>query len=163
MKNLRSIGALGRTLAAGALAVAATVVATPAAHADTVNCSIIEVEASTADAPSVDPALKPLERKLRKPPFSSWNTFKQLGSQSISLDTMKSGDVSLVHGKASLLLRDVSGEGKRARLSLQISLDDGAGKRVLDSKVNVDAREYFVVGRSLPENRGHLVALTCKR
>lgn len=156
MKNLHSM------LWAGALAVAATVIAVPAAHADTVNCSIIEIEASTAAQPSMDAALKPLERKLRKPPFSSWNAFKQLGSQALSLETMKPGTASLVHGRATLILRDVQPPGaKKSRLSLGISLDDDSGKRVLDSKVNVDAGDYLVVGRSLPANKGHLVALTC--
>lgn len=162
IRTRRSTGALLRGLGAAALAAAATLLAMPAAHADTVNCSIIEIEASTADAPSVDPGLKPLERKLKKPPFSSWNSFKQLGSQALALETMKPGTAGLVHGKATLILRDVQPPGaKKARLSLGISLDDDAGKRVLDSKVNVDAGDYFVVGRSLPGNKGHLVALTC--
>jgi hypothetical protein len=160
MSNLRTIV---RGLVAGALLVAATAAAAPLAHADTVNCSIVEIEASTAEPPSMDAALKPLERKLRKPPFSSWNNFKQLGSQSLSLETMKPGAVTLVHGKATLILRDVQPPGaKKSRLSLGISLDDDGGKRVLDSKVNVDAGDYFVVGRSLPASKGHLVALTCK-
>jgi hypothetical protein len=159
VKDMRTI----RGLCAGIVALAATVVAAPAAHADTVSCTIIEIEASTAEPPAVDAALKPLEKKLRKPPFSSWNNFKQLGSQSVSLETMKPGAFALVHGKAGLVLRDVTGDARRPRLSLQITLDDGAGKRVLDSKVTVDAKDYLVVGRSLPENKGHLVALTCKR
>lgn len=158
MNDMRII----RGLVAGVVMLGATAVAMPAAHADTVNCSIIEIEASTADAPSMDAGLKPLERKLKKPPFSSWNSFKQLGSQALSLESMKPGTANLVHGKATLILRDVQPPGaKKSRLSLGISLDDGGGKRVLDSKVNVDAGDYFVVGRSLPANKGHLVALTC--
>lgn len=160
MKNLSTFV---RALLAGALAFTATAVAAPAAHADSVTCSIIEIEASTGEPPAIDGALKPLEKKLRKPPFSSWNNFKQLGSQSVSLEAMKPGTVGLVHGQATLLLRELStGGGKKARLSLGITLDDQDRKRVLDSKVNVDAGEYFVAGRSLPGNKGHLVALTCK-
>ncbi|HVV83174.1 MAG TPA: hypothetical protein VHE35_08840 [Kofleriaceae bacterium] len=151
-----------RAMIGGAIVLGASVAAAPAAHADTVTCSIIEIEASTADAPSIDAGLKPLEKKLKKPPFSSWNSFKQLGSQSLSLETLKPSEASLVHGKATLILREMTaGAGKKTRLSLGISLDDDGGKRVLDSKVNVDANDYFVVGRSLPANKGHLVALTC--
>jgi hypothetical protein len=147
----------------GALTALATVAAAPAAaHADAVTCSIIEIEASTAAPPSMDPGLKPLEKKLRRPPFSSWNNFKKLGAQALTLETMKPAVASLVHGKATLILRDMQPPGaKKSRLSLGISLDDDAGKRVLDSKVNVDASDYFVVGRSLAGNKGHLVALTC--
>ncbi len=158
MNGMRTIF---RGLVAGALTLAALTAAAPAAHADTVSCSIIEIEASTAEPPAIDGALKQLEKKLRKPPFSSWNNFKQLGSQSVALETMKPGAIGLVHGKATLLLREVAA-GKKARLSLGIALDDQDGKRVLDSKVNVDAGEYLVVGRSLPANKGHLVALSCK-
>jgi hypothetical protein len=160
MKNMRTRPAL----VAGVLALAALAVAAPAAHADTVNCSVVEIEASTSEPPAVDAALKPLQKKLKKPPFSSWNSFKQLGSQSLVLETMKASTATLVHGKATLLLREVTGEpGKRQRLAFTISVDDGAGKRVLDSKVTVDVKDTFVVGRSLPAGKGHLVALTCKQ
>ena len=153
-----------RVLMAGALASAAMIVAVPAARADGgVTCAIIEIEASTSDPPAMDSALKPLERKLRKPPFSSWNNFKQLGAHTLALEPMKSGALDLVHGKASLILREVAtGGGKKPRISLGVTLDDETGKRVLDSKLSVDAGDYLVVGRSLPANKGHLVALTCQ-
>ena len=161
MNNMRSIV---RTLITGAIAAAALAVAAPAAHAaPAVTCTVLEIEASTGDAAAMDGALKPLEKKLRKPPFSSWNSFKQLGSQAVALETMKPSAFGLVHGKATLLLRDsTAGSTKKPRLSLGIALDDQAGKRVLDSKVNFDAGDFIVVGRSLPGNKGHLVALSCR-
>ncbi|MEZ4399471.1 MAG: hypothetical protein R3B06_05610 [Kofleriaceae bacterium] len=138
------------------------VAAAPAAHAD-VSCTVVEVEASSADTPSMDPALRPLEKKLKKPPFTSWNVFKRLGASTVSLAPQGVASASLVHGKFGLLLRDVTERpGKRARLSLGITLEDAGGKRVVDTKVNVDAGDYFVAGRPLPDNKGHLVALTCK-
>lgn len=159
MKNLRTIV---RGLIAGAIALTALLAAAPAAHADTVTCQVIEIEASTTDAPAIDGALKPLERKLRKPPFSSWNTFKQLGSQGVSLETMKPASAGLVLGKATLLLREVTAAGgKKTRLALGVALDDDGGTRRLDTKVSVDAGDYLLVGRSLPANKGHVVALTC--
>ena len=148
----------------GAVALGLSFSGAPEARADgAVSCAVLEIEASTSAAPAIDGGLKALERKLRKPPFSSWNTFKQLGSSSLSLEAMKPGSLGLVHGHATLLLRDsAAAGGKKARLSLGIALDDQDGKRVLDSKVNVDAGDYIVVGRSLPANKGHLVAVSCK-
>jgi hypothetical protein len=146
-----------------ALALTALVAFAAPARAD-VACSVWEIEASSAEAPSVDPELKPLERKLKKPPFSSWNVFKRLGNHNVSLAAQQVGEVSLVHGKAALLLREVSQRpGKKPRVSLGITLDDAGGKRVIDTKFNVDSGDFFVVGRSLPENKGQLVALTCKQ
>jgi hypothetical protein len=134
------------------------------AHAQSpVSCTVVEIEASTSDAPAIGAELKPLEKKLKKPPFSSWNTFKQLGAHAVTLEPMKAGNLTLTHGKAQLLLREVTAKGpKKTRISLGISLDDADGKRVLDSKVAVDAGDYLVVGRSLKGNKGHLLAMNCK-
>jgi hypothetical protein len=134
------------------------------AHADApVACTVVEIEASTSDAPAIGAELRPLEKKLKKPPFSSWNTFKQLGAHAVSLEPMKSNTLTLTHGKAQLLLREVTVKNpKKTRIALGISLDDGDGKRVLDSKVAVDAGDYLVVGRSLKGNRGHLLAVNCR-
>jgi hypothetical protein len=150
-----------------AIAIVAPIVASAAdARADgPVACTVLEIEASTSDAPAIDAELKPLERKLKKPPFSSWNTFKRLGgTHAITLEPMKAGSLNLVHGKAALLLREVTvrDNKRKARIQLGITLDDGDGKRVLDSKVAVDAGDYLVVGRSLRGGKGQLVALTCK-
>jgi hypothetical protein len=165
MRTVVPRSGLGRPASlAGAIAVLLSIAAAPAASADgNVTCTVIEIEASTADAPSMDGALAPLEKKLRKPPFSSWNSFKQLGSQALTLEPMKPGTTGLVHGKATLLLRELTTDGgKKPRVSLGVTLDDAAGKRVLDSKVAVDAGDYLVVGRSLPAGKGQLVALNCR-
>ncbi len=151
-------------LIASALALGVLAMTAPAAHAQSpVACAVVEIEASTSDAPSIAAELRPLEKKLKKPPFSSWNTFKQLGAHAVSLEPMKASTLTLTHGKAQLLLREVTERGKKkARISLGISVDDAEGKRVLDSKVAVDAGDYLVVGRSLKGNRGHLIAMNCK-
>jgi hypothetical protein len=146
------------------LMMSALAITAPAARADApVSCTVVEIEASTTDAPSVGGELRPLEKKLKKPPFSSWNTFKQLGAHVVSLEPMKASTLTLTLGKAQLLLREVTVKGpKKTRIALGISLDDADGKRVLDSKVAVDAGDYLVVGRSLKGNRGHLLAMNCK-
>lgn len=136
------------------------------AHADepvTASCDVIEIEASTGDAPAMDAELKVLEKKLKKPPFSSWNTFKRLGAQEITLELMKPSSLTLAHGKAGLLLREVTARApKKTRVNLGITLDDADGKRVIDSKLAVDAGDFVVVGRSLKGNKGHIVAMSCK-
>ena len=149
---------------AGLLTFGAMATLAPAAYADApVSCTVVEIEATTSDAPSVGPELRPLEKKLKKPPFSSWNTFKQLGSHAVTLEIMKSNTLTLTHGRAGLLLREVTAGGqKKTRISLAITVDDADGKRKLDTKVAVDAGDYLVVGRSLKGNRGHLLAMNCK-
>jgi hypothetical protein len=146
-----------------AMAIALVGLAAEARADGPVACTVLEIEASTAEPPAMDGELKVLEKKLKKPPFSSWNNFKRLGAHAVTLEPMKAGSLTLVHGKAGLLLREVTArDKKKPRVQLGITLDDADGKRVLDSKVNVDAGDYLVVGRSLRGGKGQLVALTCK-
>lgn len=148
-------------IAAAALAVG--LFAAAPARAD-VSCTVVEIEASTKDVASVDSKLRPLERKLKKPPFTSWNSFAVLGTSQLTLAPQKVGTVDLVHGTANVLLRDVIDRpGKKPRVQLGVTLEDAGGKRVIDTKVNVDAGDYFVAGRPLSGDRGHLVALTCSK
>ncbi len=143
-------------LALGALA------AVPTARAD-VTCSITEIEASSGAAPSIDPELKALEKKFKRPPLSSWNVFKKLGRSSLTLAPQQAGAATLVHGKFGLLLRDVTERaGRKSRLGLGITIDDTAGKRVVDIKVGVDVGDYVIPARPLPGDKGQLVAVTCK-
>jgi hypothetical protein len=142
--------------------VAVTALAVPAARAD-VTCSVVEIEASSASAPSIDPDLKAFEKKFKRPPMSSWNVFKKLGGTSLSLAPQQVGAATLVHGKLGLLLRDViTREGKKPRFSLGLTVDDAAGKRVVDTKVGVDAGDYVIPARPLPGDKGHLIAISCR-
>lgn len=122
------------------------------------SCAVLEIDASNTSAPSVDPALgAQLERKLKKPPFSSWNTFKVLGTQNRALAPKKSETLALKQGQLGLLLRAV----EKPRVRLDIVLDDQDGKRVLDTKVAVDAGDWMAVGRSLKGNHGQIIAFRC--
>jgi hypothetical protein len=138
--------------------------ARPAAAAgDHATCTAIEIAATKADKPSIPDDLKPLEKKLRKPPLSSWNGFRVLSSSSLTLESMKVASPKLAAGAVTVILRDVdSREGKRPRLSLGITMDGQAGKRVFDSKLTLDAGDYVVFGETLPNDDGHFVALSCK-
>ena len=134
---------------------AGSAVAQPAAAT---SCDVLEIEASNSGAPSVDPKIgAQLESKLKKPPFSSWNTFKALGAQTRSLTLKKAESVALSHGTLGMLMLDSA----PSRVRLGITLDDQAGKRVLDTKVAVDAGDWMAVGRSLKGDRGHIVAFRC--
>ena len=74
-----------KSMLAVALALGLGVVVAPAAARADVTCSIVEIEASSGSAPSIDPELKALERKFKRPPLSSWNVFKKLGGASLTL------------------------------------------------------------------------------
>ena len=52
--------------------------------------------------------------------------------------------------------------GRKSRLGLGITIDDTAGKRVVDIKVGVDVGDYVIPARPLPGDKGQLVAVTCK-
>ena len=153
-----------RRLAVPATTILALVLcAGPARAQDKASCALIEISATNAKAPSIPPDLKPLAKKLKKPPLSSWNSFKVLSSTSLSLETLKAGQARLALGKASVMLREVDRRaGKRPRLTLGVTMDDQSGKRVVDSKVVVDSGDYLVVGETLANNDGHFVALSCR-
>lgn len=127
------------------------------------DCEFVEISATTTATPKIDSALASIEKKLKKPPFSSWNTFSQLTRVARPLVQLKSESVKLSTGSVSVLLREVTGlGGKRPRLALSVTMDDTDGKRVMDTKVNVDAGEFFLIGRSLANNAGHVLALSCR-
>ena len=131
------------------------------AHADPkAACEFIEVSATTAKEPGMDPELKPLEKKLKNPPFSSWNKFQRLSHTDRQLDHLKPEVIALKSGKITAIFLDLIGKSK-VRLSL--SIDDDKGKRTVDNtKVTVEAGDWVILGSSEPNNAGHLLALTCK-
>jgi hypothetical protein len=151
-------GVTGNAHAGGTVRAAAPDAAKPEVKAD---CEFVEISASTTATAKVDTELAGMEKKLKKPPFSSWNTFKQLGRVSRTVVQLKSETVKLSAGSVSVLLREVT-TSKNPRLALSVTMDDSAGKRVMDTKVSVDAGEFFLIGRSLANNEGHVLALACK-
>ena len=160
-----AVGALALFLLAGPLTARAQVPAQrgPAA-ADSAPCSILEIEASNGKE-SVDPELKPLGRKLKKPPFSSWKTFKLLKKHQVSLQRGKQLSQALVTGaRMGLLYRDKSDtEGKKVRLRLAFTLDDRNGKRKLDGTIKLDAGDYYLIGGDELKGGGtYIVAVSCK-
>jgi len=125
----------------------------------TVSCEFLEITASSAKTPSVDAELEKLKKKFTKPPFSSWNEFKLLSKTEKPLTAKKMEAIQLKLGKAEATLLSIV-NGSQVRLS--ISIDDASGKNFVNNTSTFAAGDYLVYGHSLPNNDGHLLALTCK-
>jgi hypothetical protein len=143
---------------------AAVVVTGALAHpafAGDAECTYVEIAATNGGkdaAPSIDPALKPLEKKLKKPPFTAWNTFKQLQSGSASLTKNKAEAIKLKEGATSLMLRDRS----EKRVELTVTMDGPDGKRVLEAKPAFKAGDWLLLVGTNAKDDGHILGLTCK-
>ena len=131
-----------------------------------VDCTIYEMAASTGK-PDVDPALRPLQKKLKKPPFSSWTSFKLLKKHDQQAVKMKALVLPLVTGsKLALLYRDqVADPGKKLRLRVTYTLDDKNGKRKLNSTLNLDSGDFSLIGGDwdkLQDGATYIVAVSCR-
>ncbi len=150
----------------GLMATLAALAAPAMADEDAVTCSFLEIRASTSENGKLAAELKPLEKKLKRPPFSSWNTFELLSQSSRALPVLKAQTMKLTEGQATILYREATEpkkNGKKRRLALTVTMDDREGKRVVDIKVNVDVEDHVVVGRSIDNGKnGHVLALSCK-
>lgn len=128
------------------------------AHAEkTADCSYLEIIAASGKEPAIDPELKPLEKKLTKRPFSSWNTFHKLTAGALKLVQLKPDPIKLQKGGATLLLRDRTD----TRLELTVAMDGADGKRWLDTKQGVPAGDWTMWVHNVGDD-GHIFALTCK-
>ena len=125
-------------------------------------CTFLEIKADSGSG-GVDSKLSALKSKLEKPPFSAWKHFELVAKHSRKLAHMKAEEVALkAGGKLTALFRQLSkSAGKKDRLSLSLTLDDKRGKRALDSRVHVDAGDYFVIVVGQSDSEGHLLAFTC--
>jgi len=127
---------------------------------DGAECSYIEVAATKSDKPSIDPELKPLEKKLEKGPLSAWNTFKKLSNGAVTLGKNKPETMKLKQGAASMMLRDRSAQ----RVELTVTMDNAKGKRVLEAKPAFKTGDWLILGEpgDDKDDTGHVLALTCK-
>lgn len=135
----------------------AVVLASNVASADDATCEYVEISATTSKAPAIDPELKALDKKLKKPPFSSWNTFHKLSGGPVNLTKLKADTLKLAQGGASVLLRDRTDK----RVELTVTIDGADGKRVLDNKQGLAIGDWAVWGHNVKDD-GHILALTCK-
>jgi hypothetical protein len=140
----------------GATAVlAGTALATP----PTADCEVVEVGATTEKTPSIDPALRRIEGKLKKTLGGVANTYKQLSASNTPLTQNTPNTVPLKNGKATVMLRSRT----KTRFELTVSIDDSGGKRwVANTQAGVDNGDWLMFARDLPNNAAHLVAVSCR-
>jgi hypothetical protein len=142
------------------IAVAVLTATAPRAHAEvTADCDFLEISAKAGDKPAIDAELKPVEKKLKKQPFSSWNQFKLLSHVHKSLAKKKVEPISLKLGSATATMIEIVDKSK---VRLTIMMDDQKGKQVANNTATVEAGDYLIYVHSLPNNEGHLLSLTCK-
>lgn len=136
------------------------------AHADTdeAACTLYEIKASKGEG-GIDKELAPLAKKLKKPPFSTWKTFKLLKKHTATAVRMKAVTLKLVSGgKVTLLYRDLMESKKRKskpRLRLSMTLDDKNGKRKLDLTIKLDSGDYHLIGSDADKDGTKILATTC--
>jgi hypothetical protein len=143
-----------------ALAVFALAAAPRLARADvTADCDFLEFSGKTGDKPAIDPELQALEKKLKKPPFASWNQFKLLGRSHKALAKKKTEPISLKTGAATATLVEIVDKSK---VRLTVTMDDAKGKQVANNTATVEAGDYVIYVIPLPGNEGHLLSVSCK-
>ena len=130
----------------------------PATPAVQVMCDFLEI-AATKGAASIDPALKPVEKRLKKGPFTQWTEFRQLSRTSKQLAKKKPEEIALKQGSATATLVEIVDTSK-ARLT--VSIENAAGKEAVTQTTLIEAGDYVIHTVVQPNGDGHLVAVTCK-
>jgi hypothetical protein len=132
----------------------------PSAAADvTAACEFLEISAKAGDKPVIDGELKPVEKKLKKPPFSAWNQFKLLSSSKKSLSKKKAETIDLKVGAATATLIEIVDNSK---LRLTVTMDDDKRKQVVNNTSTLEAGDYLMYVHSMTNNEGHLLSVTCR-
>jgi hypothetical protein len=126
-----------------------------------VTCDFVEISATKAKAPSIDPQLAPIEKKLKKAPLSSqWNEFKLLSKATRKLEKKKTEAIALKQGAATATLVEIVDTSK---MRITVTIDNAKGKQAVNQTTLLDAGDYVIHAVVLPPNDdGHLVAVTCK-
>ncbi|MGE0869360.1 MAG: hypothetical protein AB7P03_12395 [Kofleriaceae bacterium] len=124
-----------------------------------VTAAIFEVSATSGKERVVDPELKPLEKKLKRPLFASWNQFRVLMKTQKALVKKKDETLKLKIGSATITLVEIVDKSK---CRINATMADDKGKQILSNTSTLEAGDYVVYGHPLPNNDGHLLALTCK-
>ena len=134
-----------------------------AAQADDAKCTVFEIKASAGET-KIDSQLKPIEKKLKKPPFSAWQSFIVVKKHDVKAEQMRQAIVPLATGgKLGLLYKDRSdAKGHKTRLRVGMTLDDASGKRKADITLKVDSGDYTLVGRDAGKDGStHVLAIRC--
>ncbi len=125
-------------------------------------CTVTEMVA-TNDGKGVDPKLSRFERKLKKPPFSSWDTFRLLAEKTFDTEEDKPVTTGLAPGgKLTLLLKDKIPSGGKVRLRYGLDMDSKAGKRILSTTVAFDSGDAVLVAGEPYQKGTYILALSCR-
>ena len=133
------------------------------AQADEARCTVFEIKASAGDG-GIDPELKPITSKLKKPPFSAWKAFSVVKKHTIAAPHMNAVSLALVSGgKLGLLYKERSdAKNRKPRLRVGLTLDNAAGKRKADITLKVDSGDYTLVGQDAgKDGSSQLLAISC--
>jgi len=120
-------------------------VAQPSGTAD---LTVYEIRASN-EAGASDPEVTQgeLGKKLKKGPFRAWSRFQKLAKHTNQIVQLKALAVDVATGKLSVLYRGrQQTKGKKDRLRMSLTMDDRQGKRTLDTTIELDTGDYFLVG-----------------
>ena len=124
-------------------------------------CTVTEIRASNEKG-GVDAKLERLKAKLGKPPFSSYDTFKLLGEQTVNADRQKPAAAKLVNGSLTLLFKDkLVAQGGKTRLRFGIDVDDKQGARTISTESKFDSGDPFFIAGQPYEGGTYVLALTC--
>ena len=152
---------MSRLAIAAAVAIATLGAVRTAGADDKAECAFLEFTATSAAASGkdaqIDPELKPLEKKLKRAPFATWNTFKVQTKVDKTLAKSKSEALALKVGTATVILRERSDK----RVNLGLTMDGADGKRMLDAKPDIATGDWLVIGTNA-NNDGHFLAMMCK-
>ena len=141
------------------IAAAVCLAAPHAARAEvTADCEFLEISAKTGDKAAIDAELGPVEKKLKRAPFSTWNQFKLLSRSKKSLAKKKAEPIGLKIGSATATLIEIVDKSK---VRVTVTMDDDKGKQVASNTVTVDAGDHVIYVHQLANNEGHLLSLTC--
>ena len=130
----------------------------PAFAEEKIDCDFTEINATKADAPSLDADLAKFKKKLANPPFSSWNVFKLAHKESKALTVKKDETITLALGKLTVTYVEPVGKSK---MRVLFTLDVG-GKTVVTNKLLISAGDAVVLGHPVDGGGGHLIATVCK-
>jgi hypothetical protein len=124
----------------------------------TATCTITEIVASN-DSKGIDGRLKNLKPWLQKPPFGSWNSFTELGEQTVTVEQNKPLAVHLTNGTFTLLLKQQLGPN---RLQFDVTVDDTTGKRALSTTITLDNPPLMLADVLKSPAGTYILALQCK-
>lgn len=126
-------------------------------------CEVVEIEASVTNSPSVDASLNDLSKKLKKMPFSAFNTFKQSKRESKSMSENVPDSFTAKHGSVDLIIRDIDKPAKKKkRYSLGVGITNDKGVRWVDTKGSIDAGDFLMFARTVSDSSGIIYAVGCK-